>query len=269
MVYANPAPADLVSGEYYDKVAADYYVSPAKLASDYAPVRFERELRIFRQYCSRGAVLDAGCSSGGFLFELQRRFPGDYEILGTDISGRPLDYAESHGIPVVRGQFLSVPLENEECDALTFWAVLEHVSEPAKFIARAAALLKPGGVCFVLVPNLGSLAFRLLGARYRYVCKQHLNYFGEQTLQALVETQFSIIEFRTTHFNPLVILQDFRSGAKEVSDEQRGALLERTTKYKTASLLLPLKVLHKSAEKFLGSFGLADNIVAVLRKRAS
>ena len=67
MLYANPVPAKFASGQFYDQTGADYYLSPAKLESDYAAVRFERELRLFRKYCAGGAVLDVGCSSGAFL----------------------------------------------------------------------------------------------------------------------------------------------------------------------------------------------------------
>src|SRR5207302_198276 len=101
MLYVNPVPAKFASGEYYDTEGAEYYLSPAKLQSDYSPVRFERELRLFRRHCQKGTVLDVGCSSGAFLFELKRRFPGDYDVLGTDVSGPPLDYAESQGVPIV------------------------------------------------------------------------------------------------------------------------------------------------------------------------
>src|SRR4051812_6264062 len=64
MVYANPVEKKYASGEYYDDEAAAYYLSPAKLQSDYASVRFERELKLLRGYCSGGKVLDVGCGSG-------------------------------------------------------------------------------------------------------------------------------------------------------------------------------------------------------------
>src|SRR3954466_7434941 len=67
MTYANPVPAEFASGQYYGEAGAEYYLSAAKLESDYAPVRFEREMRLFRRHCSRGSVLDVGCSSGAFL----------------------------------------------------------------------------------------------------------------------------------------------------------------------------------------------------------
>ncbi len=266
MIYANPVPREFASGEYYNREAAQYYLSPAKLESDYAPTRFERELRLFRRYCSGGDVLDVGCSSGAFLFQLTKQFPGAYQVLGTDVSAPPLDYAESRGIPVVRGSFLDQDFGRKQFDAVTFWAVLEHLFEPKRFIEKAQSLLKPGGLCFVLVPNMKSLAIRLLGERYRYIYPQHLNYFSEDSLRLLGRWRFSVLEVRTTHFNPIVIWQDWRSRGREVSNAERGDLLKRTTACKQNPLLRPLKWGYSVAEKALSVFELADNLVAVLKK---
>src|SRR5205809_30497 len=81
MIFTTPVPAAMASGEYYDQSAASYYLSPEKLESDYATVRFQRELRLFEQFCAGGRVLDVGCSSGGFLFQLSARNPGKYQTL--------------------------------------------------------------------------------------------------------------------------------------------------------------------------------------------
>ena len=269
MVYANPLPTGMASGEYYDTVGADYYLSPAKLQSDYAEVRFERELKLFREFCPRGAVLDVGCSSGAFLFQLKKRWPGDYEVLGTDVSGAPLDYAESRGVPVVHGNFLEQDFGGRKFDAVTLWAVAEHLAEPKRFLEKAQLLLVPGGVCFVLVPNLRSLAVRLLGVKYRYVYAQHLNYFTAQTLAGLGEScGFQVVATRCTHFNPVVIWQDWRGGGREVSNAERGALLKRTTAFKQKRWLKPAKILYGLTEKSLAVLGLADNLAIVLQKRS-
>ncbi len=267
MIYADPVPSEFVSGQYYHQTAAEYYLSPAKLESDYAPVRFERELRLFRKYCPGGAVMDVGCSSGAFLFQLRQQFPGCYDLLGTDVSGPALDYAESRGIPVARGSFISDIGDDTRFDAITFWAVIEHVDGPKSFLIKAAMLLKPNGLCFVLVPNMKSLATRLLGAKYRYIYPQHLNYFTAETLQKLSEGNFSIVELRSTHFNPFVIWQDWCRGGEEVSNEERADLLQRTTAYKKNRLLRPLKFVYKLIERALGTCYLADNLVMVLRRR--
>jgi 2-polyprenyl-3-methyl-5-hydroxy-6-metoxy-1,4-benzoquinol methylase len=267
MVYANPVPTEFASGRYYDEAGADYYLSPAKLASDYAPVRFERELRLFRRHCQTGAVLDVGCSSGAFLYQLNRCYPGAYDLLGTDASGPALAYAESRGVPVVRGNFPEQNFDGKRFDAVTFWAVLEHLLEPRAFLEKAWSILQPQGLCFVLVPNLRSLASRLLGARYRYIYPQHLNYFTTATLSRLAENRFSIIETRSTHFNPVVIWQDWRLRGAEISNRERAELLKRTTAYKQNPLLGPAKILYRLTEKVLGRLNLADNLAVVLRKK--
>jgi len=268
MIYADPVPEEYASGEYYDRAGADYYLSPAKLQSDYAAVRFERELRLFRKHCRGGAVLDVGCSSGAFLFQLTQRFPGGYQAVGTDVSGPPLDYAESRGVPVVRGDFLGQDFGGRKFDAVTFWAVLEHLAAPREFLAKAASILRPGGLCFALVPNTKSLAARTLGVRYRYIYPQHLNYFTKATLTKLVAAHFSVIEFSSTHFNPVVIWQDWSGGGKEVSNRERAQLLQRTTAFKQNPLLRPVKALYALAERRLGALNLADNLAVVLRKQA-
>jgi 2-polyprenyl-3-methyl-5-hydroxy-6-metoxy-1,4-benzoquinol methylase len=268
MIYANPVPGEYASGEYYDRAGTDYYLSPAKLESDYAAVRFERELRLFRGHCQGGVVLDVGCSSGAFLFQLNQRFPGCYVVLGTDVSGPPLDYAESRGVPVIRGDFLEQEFNGRKFDAVTFWAVLEHLAAPQQFLAKAASVLTPGGLCYVLVPNMKSLAARSLGARYRYVYPQHLNYFTKATLTKLVGERFSLIALTSTHFNPIVIWQDWRGGGGEVSNRERAQLLQRTTSYKQNPVLRPVKALYALAERTLGVLNLADNLALVLRTRA-
>jgi len=266
MIYVNPAPGAMASGDFYDTEGADYYLSPAKLASDYAPVRFERELRLLREFCPRGAILDVGCGSGAFLYQLQARWPGDYEILGTDVSGSPLDYAETRGVPVTRGNFLDQTFGGQRFDAITLWAVAEHLAEPQKFLTHIYAQLRPGGWCFVLVPNLRSLAMRWLGVKYRYVYAQHLNYFSAATLARLAAPLFRVVTTRYLHFNPIVIWQDWRSDGRDVSNAARGDLLKQTTALKQKPWLRPVKSLYGFAEKSLARFGLADNVVVVLQK---
>jgi 2-polyprenyl-3-methyl-5-hydroxy-6-metoxy-1,4-benzoquinol methylase len=267
MIYADPVPEAFASGTYYQDAGMDYYLTPAKLQSDYSTVRFERELALFRRRCLSGRVLDVGCSSGAFLFQLTRRFPGSYQVLGTDVSGPPLDYAASRGVPVLRGDFLTHDFGVNRFDAVTFWAVLEHLVEPRAFLRKVWGILEAGGLCIALVPNMKSLAARFLGMRYRYIYPQHLNYFTRATLTRLASERFEIVESRSMHFNPIVIWQDWRRGGAEVSNSQRAQLLQRTTSYKQNRWLKPLKGLYRVTERLLGLLTLADNVALVLRKK--
>jgi 2-polyprenyl-3-methyl-5-hydroxy-6-metoxy-1,4-benzoquinol methylase len=264
MIFANPVPREFETGDFYDH-SGQYYLSEAKLQSDYAPVRFERELRLFTRHVPNGRVLDVGCSTGAFLHQLQSRFRSRYQILGTDVAGPALDYADSKNIPVLRGNFLEQTFsDSEPFDAVTFWAVVEHLVHPRPFLEKAASILKPGGHCFVLVPNFRSLATRLLGARYRYILPQHVNYFTAQTLRALAQKNFEVLEVTSTHFNPIVIVQDFKN--REVSEANRAILLKKTTSLKQNTLLGPIRLAYRAAESFLSTTMLADNLVAILKK---
>lgn len=264
MIYTNPVPAELASGTFYDRAGGEY-LSPEKLESDYADVRFERELRLFRRYCQCGSVLDVGCSSGGFLYQLKKRFSNDYKILGTDVSQAPLDHAAKMGVPVARGGFLHQVFD-EKFDAVTFWAVMEHLAEPKKFLQQAASVLKPGGHCFILTPNMNSLAVRLIGAKYRYIFAEHLNYFTPLTMRLFAGQAFTVAGMKSTHFNPLVIWRDFRSGGREIPRADRIKLLKRTTVYKQSKWLLPVKIGYRASEAILSGAFLADNIAVVGRK---
>jgi len=269
MIFANPIPPEMASGSFYNKTHAPFYLSPDKLESDYASVRFDRELKLFRHFCKSGNVLDVGCSTGAFLFQLQNRFPGSYGALGTDVSQPALEYAKSRGVKTLDQSFLDSDFGAKRFDAITFWAVMEHLANPKDFLNKAASLLKTGGHCFVLVPNMKSLAVRILAAKYRYVYPEHLNYFSPRTLEKFLQTESSleIIASGSMHFNPIVIWKDWRGGGGFVPNEQRAALLKRTTAAKKNPLLKPLKWVYKGAEKALSVLNLADNIFVVLRKR--
>ena len=85
----------------------------------------------------------------------------------------------------------------------------------------------------VLVPNLHSLAIRLLGARYRYVMPEHINFFSPRSMRTMVEStgEWEVKHLGSMHFNPVVLLQDMWRWAC-VPDSERAGLLKRTNRWK-------------------------------------
>ena len=275
MVYANPIEEELATGEFYDRLGQPFYMRPEKLESDYSPVRFARELAILRKFCPEGDVLDVGCSTGSFLHHLGkgtgdlRTGPSNrYRTFGTDVTHAALEHAKKMGVTTIEGSFTEHDFKDQQFDAITFWAVMEHLAEPKLFLTKAESLLKPGGHLFILVPNLRSLAVRLTGAKYRYIMPDHVNYFTPSTLRAFTTTSgcMTSVHQTTTHFNPIVILKDLRGGQQRVSDTERANLLKQTTRWKESPLSKPLNGAYKACEKILARLNLADNLVIVLRK---
>jgi SAM-dependent methyltransferase len=101
-----------------------------------------------------GRLLDIGAQKGEFLWYMRER--------GWQVEGVELDNAvpNPQGLPIHYGDFLEMNFEAATFDAVTAWAVLEHVQDPRRFVEKAAALLKPGGRLVALVTNLNSIQGR-------------------------------------------------------------------------------------------------------------
>lgn len=141
-----------------------------------------RHLRIVEQYIRGGRILDVGCASGLFL---RHALKAGWDVTGLEPSETL--YAEALQNFGGKGDIQCATLENArlccEFDALTLWDVLEHVTDPAEFLRACGALLRPGGMLFLTVPDLDSLEARLLGHRWPLLLPEHLNYFTRGSLR--------------------------------------------------------------------------------------
>jgi SAM-dependent methyltransferase len=76
-------------------------------------------------------------------------------------------------------------------DAVTAWAVLEHVHAPMEYFQKAGRVTKPGGLFVFLVPNYGSVASRRL---FWEDVPRHLNFFTRATVEKYLEKSgFSLV----------------------------------------------------------------------------
>lgn len=94
------------------------------------------------------AVLDAGCGYGGVLAALAERHPLG-AALGVDLDADMIRAGSSRCPPGVRlasGDFLR--LDGPRFDLILLRDVLEHIVDVEGALAKAAALLDPGGTVF-------------------------------------------------------------------------------------------------------------------------
>ena len=100
-----------------------------------------------------GAVLDAGCGTGGLLSVLRRERP-DLDLAGIeaeDAASRRA--AEKSGIPVVRGSVNALPFADASFDAVICADVLCHVAVvPEAALPEMRRVLRPGGRLVVNMP---------------------------------------------------------------------------------------------------------------------
>jgi SAM-dependent methyltransferase len=115
--------------------------------------RFEFVAAIIRERRPRN-MLDIGCGTGVQLtLPLARGFPA-IEIVGVDADERSLAWAR--GNAAAANLCYATPDEltaERRFDLVVASEVLEHVDEPARFLASLVARVAPGGRLIVTVPN--------------------------------------------------------------------------------------------------------------------
>lgn len=139
-----------------------------------------------------GRVIDVGCASGGLLALLR---PRAGHLAGLELSPTAARAAAQIGDQVVCGALENpaLPFEPDSFDLVVLADVLEHLTDPAAGLARAAAWCRPGGAVLVSVPNVAHWHARLTLLRGRWPQEasgtfdaSHLRWFTRGSLQALL-----------------------------------------------------------------------------------
>ncbi|MEY4950722.1 MAG: hypothetical protein RL698_2933 [Pseudomonadota bacterium] len=118
---------------------------------------FRESVEEIRRVTGGGRLVDVGIGTGLFL-HLARE--AGFAPLGVEISPACAARARAEfGVDVHVGDFESFEPVGP-VDAVAMSDVLEHVADPRRFLAHAAAILRPGGALFVAVPCCRSTLFR-------------------------------------------------------------------------------------------------------------
>ena len=108
-----------------------------------------------------GRALDVGCAVGTFLAALRQI---GWDVQGVEINPEVAAYARAH-IPaeVFCGDLFDAGFPAGTFDLITFWDVLEHLSDPREALKEAARVAQTGATLVVSLPNPDSLEARVFG----------------------------------------------------------------------------------------------------------
>jgi SAM-dependent methyltransferase len=172
-----PKPEDM--GPHYDE---DYHKA-IMVAGETAPaIRWRIHHDLISRYKQGGAVLDIGCSSGGFLGTMK----GDaWKLYGIEMEASTADKARAAtGAEVFVGDVMDAPFRPNSFDLITAFDLLEHVYNPRPFLAKVMEWLKPGGVFFTMLPNIDSWESKVFGNYwFGLELPRHISHFSPRSLK--------------------------------------------------------------------------------------
>lgn len=125
----------------------------------------------------RQSVLEIGCGNGYLLSRMSQMFGS---AIGVEPGPQGQDGARRYGVHIVQG-FFPTPHVTGKYSAIVLMSVLEHVQDPAVFVASLTSYLAPGGRIFISVPNEGAY---IQNGDVSTLFHEHWSYFDRQTLRA-------------------------------------------------------------------------------------
>jgi SAM-dependent methyltransferase len=134
----------------------------------------------------RGTLLDIGCGRGLWLSQ----FGDAWKRYGVDVSEGAADVARRFaGADVFCGPIEQYTDAPRSLDLITAFALIEHLSDPAELIQWARDHLAPGGLLILMTGDRESTVARHMGGAWpMYEPREHLHFFSDRSLSALVES---------------------------------------------------------------------------------
>jgi SAM-dependent methyltransferase len=97
-----------------------------------------------------GRLLEVGFGAGHVLREARAR---GWTVFGLEEAQPCVDAARAAGLPAARASLLTWDGPDGALDAVALYSVLEHLLDPRAHLRRARALLRPGGVLALRLPD--------------------------------------------------------------------------------------------------------------------
>jgi SAM-dependent methyltransferase len=147
-----------------------------------------------KRFVTEGRFVEIGCSTG----ELLDAASSSFAVMGVEADERTGRAARAHGLEVFSGTLCDARFPDGHFDAAAMYHVIEHVPSPRRELGELRRIIKPGGWLVLETPNIATVWYRLLGARWRQFIPDHIFFFTPRTMTRLCEgCGFEVRELRS------------------------------------------------------------------------
>ena len=120
-------------------------------------------MRVLRKLPKDIDILDVGCGSGRLLHSLRSLgFTG--RLMGLDVFLEENQVFKNH-VEIRRAELASFA-DATQFDVISLMHTFEHVANQEESLAAIRRLLKPGGLCVISIPIVGSAQWRRFGTQW-------------------------------------------------------------------------------------------------------
>lgn len=156
---------------------------------------------LLARYTALSGVCDIGCGEGLFV---EGVLAVGGHCIGIDPGAEPVAFGIERGLPIRLGRIEDLPQIALEYPlrVSTMFELIEHLSDPLSALQTVYSALPVGGVLMIETPNFAAPSITKRQYRHSLVYPEHLFYFTEATLAAIVaKAGFHVRAHGRRHFD--------------------------------------------------------------------
>lgn len=204
-LYINPRPTEEQLADFY-KNSQNYnfwneHIFPATEDARRENI-FRPRAKKVKEICEQLGVkpeklVEVGAGFGTFCEEiLKLGFVSD--VTAVEPTPALSETCRKKGLNVIESPIEHANFEPGSVDLVCSFEVLEHLFSPSDFIAKCAAIIKPGGLAIITNPNGKGFDVVVAPEHAGAVDVEHLNYFNPKSMKTLFERHgFEVLEVMT------------------------------------------------------------------------
>lgn len=182
--YAVPRLNDLLINQYYSLDLSEYYRSDS-CPDNILKKENEEIVKLINNFKARGKMLEIGCGYGFLLYEFKK---SGWECLGIEPSEKAVKFGkDTLELNIHKGYLHDCQCPNNSFDLVILMDVIEHISEPQKFLNSILNYLKNDGILVLGTGNICSLNAMIARSAWSYFGSwEHISFYSPRSIRFLL-----------------------------------------------------------------------------------